>query len=292
MPAAPKPPAAEDLLMQVEHALRGTLEIHPDLPPRLLEACRHAVLGGGKRMRPQLCIRSAEAIGGSRLQALPAACAVELVHCFSLVHDDLPALDDDDLRRGQPTVHRAFDEATAILAGDYLLGIAMETLLRSGPRGGELAAELAAATNRMIIGQVWDTLGGTDPSLSPAAQLRQIHADKTGALITASCRLGAIAADADPGSLEALTRYGVAIGQMFQAVDDLLDETQTSEHLGKTAGKDLKAGKLTYPLVHGQEGTREAIRLLGSEAEAAVLPLGPRAAPLRALVASLSTRTC
>ncbi len=291
MPFPSAVPRPASLLEQVEATLERCLECHPDAPPRLLEACRHAVLGGGKRMRPQLCILSAEAVGGTAEEALPAAAAVELVHCFSLVHDDLPALDDDDLRRGRPTVHRAFDEATAILAGDYLLGIALETLLRSGPRGGDLAAELAAATNRMIIGQVRDTLGGSDAALPPAAELRRIHGDKTGALITAACRLGGIAAGADAGRLVALTAYGTAVGQMFQAVDDLLDETQTSEHLGKTAGKDLKAGKLTYPLVHGQEGTREAIRHLHGEAVAALAGLGPAADPLRQLAENLATRT-
>lgn len=291
MSAPSAAPRSDRLLEQVEASLERCLECHPDAPPRLLEACRHAVLGGGKRMRPRLCVLSAEAAGGTLAAALPAACAVELVHCFSLVHDDLPALDDDDLRRGRPTVHRAFGEATAILAGDYLLGIALETLLRSGPRGGDLAAELSAATNRMIIGQVWDTLGDTGEALSPAAQLRRIHGDKTGALITAACRLGGIAAGADPGRLASLTAFGTAIGQMFQAVDDLLDETQSSEHLGKTAGKDLKAGKLTYPLVHGQSGTREAIRHLHVEAVAALSPLGAEADPLRQLAEGLAVRT-
>lgn len=280
-----------DLLAKVEQELADRLDRQVDAPPRLLEACRYAVLGGGKRLRPLLCLRSAEAVGGRIDDALPAAAAVELVHAFSLVHDDLPALDDDDLRRGRPTLHRAFGEAMAILAGDFLSTLAVETVgeLRHAPE--RATRELVRATNAMIFGQVYDTLGGTDPSLPPAEQLRAIHDRKTGAMIAVSCRLGGLSAAADPEALRSLDRYGAVIGQMFQAVDDLLDETQTTEHLGKAAGKDREAGKLTYPRVHGLDGTRRLVAEMLEEAVAAVRPLGSAADPLRVLAEDLARRT-
>ena len=283
--------AAAALLDSIEAALSEALLLHEDAPPRLIEACRHAVLGGGKRLRPLLCVRCAEAVGGSAADALSAACAVELVHCFSLVHDDLPALDDDDLRRGRPTVHRAFDEATAILAGDYLMGLAFETLLRHPRHGARLAAELATATNRMIVGQVWDTLGETREALPAAVQLQRIHRDKTGALIVGACRLGAICGGADEQDLAAITAFGTAAGEMFQAVDDLLDETQSTEHLGKASGKDRDAGKLTYPAVHGLDGTKAAIETLRNRAIEALRPFGAAGEPLMVLAEQLAART-
>jgi geranylgeranyl diphosphate synthase type II len=289
--AATATDAATALLDSVETALSETLLLHRDAPPRLIEACRHAVLGGGKRLRPLLCLRCCEAVGGRGADALPAACAVELVHCFSLVHDDLPALDDDDLRRGRPTVHRAFDEATAILAGDYLMGLAFETLLGHARHGARLAAELATATNRMIVGQVWDTLGETREGLPAAAQLRRIHRDKTGALILGACRLGAICGGADEEALAAITTFGDAAGEMFQAVDDLLDETQSTEHLGKASGKDREAGKLTHPAVHGLDGTRAAIEALRVRAIEALRPFEGAGEPLAALAEQLAART-
>jgi len=284
-------PTRETLLAIVERSLAAHLDAQPDPPPRLIAAARHAVLGGGKRLRPLLCLQSALALGGRVEDALDAAVAVEFVHAFSLVHDDLPALDDDDLRRGRPTVHKAFDEATAILAGDFLLAIAAQAAAASPVDGRRSARDLLAATNEMIFGQVQDTLGGTDPTLPEAEQLRTIHARKTGALIAAACRLGAIAARAKPTSLDALDRFGRTIGQMFQAVDDLLDETQTTEHLGKAAGKDRDAGKLTYPRVHGVDGTRRLVEAMRLEAIEALADLGDAADPLRRLVEDLAVRT-
>lgn len=296
-PSAALPPvtrfAAEtnELLAKVEQELADRLDRQVDAPPRLLDACRYAVLGGGKRLRPLLCLRSAEAVGGRVEDALPAAAAVEFVHAFSLVHDDLPALDDDDLRRGRPTLHRAFDEAMAVLAGDFLSMLAIETVgeLRQEPE--RATRELVRATNSMIFGQVYDTLGGTDPSLPPAEQLRAIHDRKTGAMIAVSCRLGGLSAAADPEAMRSLDRYGAVIGQMFQAVDDLLDETQTTEHLGKAAGKDREAGKLTYPRVHGIDGTRRIVAGMLEESLNALRPFGTAAEPLRALAEDLARRT-
>lgn len=290
-PALPRTIDTPRLLEAIEETLAAQLDAQAEAPPRLLEAARYAVLGGGKRLRPLLCLRSAIAAGGRAEAALLAAASVEFVHAFSLVHDDLPALDDDDLRRGRPTVHRAFDEATAILAGDFLLAVAVETVAASQIEPQRSTRELLAATNRMIFGQVYDTLGGTDPALPREQQLRGIHERKTGAMIRVSCRLGAIAASASPACFAALDAYGVVIGQMFQAVDDLLDETQTTEHLGKAAGKDREAGKLTYPGVHGIEGTRSLVESMRAEAMRSLAPLGPEAEPLRSLAEELATRT-
>jgi geranylgeranyl diphosphate synthase type II len=291
MPTRPDSISSTALLEAIEATLAARIETETDAPPRLLEAARYAVLGGGKRLRPLLCLRSAIAAGGRYEDALLPGAAAELVHAFSLVHDDLPALDDDDLRRGRPTVHKAFDEATAVLAGDFLLTLALGTVAASKVDPSRATRELIRATNAMIYGQVYDTLGGTDPTLPLEAQLRGIHERKTGAMIRVSCRLGAIAAGASHEAFEALDAYGIVIGQMFQAVDDLLDETQSTEHLGKAAGKDRDAGKLTYPRVHGLEGTRSLIESMRREAIEALSPLGETAEPLRSLAEDLATRT-
>lgn len=265
------------------------------LPPPLHDAIRYAVLSPGKRLRPLLAIRCAEAAGGEEIDALPAAAAVELIHAFSLVHDDLPALDDDDLRRGHPTLHRHAGEAMAILAGDAMQGLAFELVLeriRPGERALAVARELTHGCNEMIAGQVYDTVGHADPDEPPLAVLERIHRGKTGALIRAACRMGAICGDASPERLERLSRYGEAIGQMFQVVDDLLDVTQSTEQLGKTAGKDAAQSKLTYPSLMGIEATRETAARLGSEAREALDGLGPDSAePLRVLCRYLETRT-
>lgn len=291
------------LLASVEHALDQALSAMGDargadtsgdadaeLAPRLREAMRYAALGGGKRVRPILVLRAAEAAGGRHADAMPAAVALELVHCFSLVHDDLPALDNDDLRRGRPTAHKAFGEALAILAGDALLSTAMEVALRSPVNTAEIARELAEATTAMISGQVYDTLGGFAGTPGPDERLRLIHRNKTGALIRCACRMGALAADG-PAHLPALTAYGQALGLMFQVVDDILDETQSTAHLGKAAGKDRDAGKMTYPAVHGLEESRRTVERLRQEALDAIAPLGPEAEPLRAAAVALAIRT-
>ena len=279
-----------ELLAEVEGALSAALDGH-ELAPRLREAMRYAVLGGGKRVRPILTLRACEAAGGSRGDAMPAAIALEMIHCFSLVHDDLPALDNDDLRRGRPTTHRAHGEALAILAGDALTSVALEVALASPVRGAQVAAELASATTAMITGQVYDTVGGLPGDPDPAARLRMIHDNKTGALIRCACRMGAVCASPDPARLEALTRYGQAMGLMFQVVDDILDETQSTAHLGKAAGKDRDAGKVTYPAVFGLETSLRHVQdLLGASLEA-LRPLGQAADPLRDMAHALATRT-
>jgi geranylgeranyl diphosphate synthase type II len=292
--ADPLPATSSELLPRIERSLGATLDGFAGadgLPEGLLAACRHATLGGGKRLRPLLTLHACAACGGREADAMPAAVAIEFVHCFSLVHDDLPALDNDRLRRGLPTVHVAFGEAMAILAGDALMSLAVEVAAGSPRRGGEIVRELARATTRMIHGQVLDTLSGEGVAGSPAERLERIHRHKTGALIEASCRMGALAADADATRLAAMGRYGAAIGLMFQIVDDLLDETQSAEHVGKAVGKDREAGKLTYPAVHGLDASRRQVGELHEAAVAAIRPFGDAARPLVELAGFLASRT-
>jgi geranylgeranyl diphosphate synthase type II len=263
-------------------------------PDMLRDAMSYSVLGGGKRLRPVLTLLSCEAAGGSRDRARAAAAALELVHGFSLIHDDLPAMDDDDLRRGRPTLHIHAGEAMAVLAGDALMSLAFEWLTAAGDDGavtGRLVGELARATTHMIGGQVYDTLGGLPPEYDGAAQLDLIHRNKTAALIRAACTMGAICGRSDACAYEALAAYGEATGLMFQVVDDLLDVTQSAEHTGKATGKDLPAGKLTYPGVHGTAASRQAVERLRCEAHAALEPLGRAGSDLRELCDYMAVRT-
>lgn len=287
----------------------------PTGPGALEDAMRYALLGGGKRLRPILMWWACHAAGGKGVWTLPMAAAMEAIHAFSLVHDDLPALDNDDLRRGRPTLHKHAGEAMAILAGDGLLTHAILHVL-SAPfdTGGQecatgswpspavrlaLARELTSATFQMIHGQVWDTLGGLPSSLTPTtgndAGLRLIHSHKTGALLRASCRIGGIIAlgerfDASPVAA-ALTHFGEAVGLLFQIVDDLLDVTQRAEHVGKRTNKDQAAGKVTYPGLLGLEGTRLAILQQQERALDALAPLGSQGEPLAQLCNYLAQRT-
>ena len=287
----------------VEAYLRRVVE-EAELAPSLAEAVLYSLLGPGKRARPLLAWHSFAAVAAGAADpsaCLPAAAAVELVHAFSLVHDDLPGLDNDDLRRGRPTLHRHTSVAMAVLAGDAMLTLSFQAIAQRIAPGlaGPLCAELAVATNAMITGQVYDTLGGMATGLSDQQRLEVIHRNKTGALIRVSCRVGAMCAlhqlgapihDSEP-RLSAITRYAEAAGLMFQIVDDLLDVTQTTEHLGKRAGKDQEAGKLTYPGVMGVEASRAEVRRLHEASTAALAPLGPAAEPLRQLASFMAVRT-
>jgi geranylgeranyl diphosphate synthase type II len=238
---------------------------------------RYAVLGGGKRIRPLLTLASAEAVGGEPDVALDAACAVECVHAFSLIHDDLPALDDDDFRRGRPTVHRAFDEALAVLAGDALFALAFHILAGSSPDPEKVTAALrlltrAVGSEGLVGGEVLDLEHeGTGPG---AAVVRTIHERKTGALISAACGLGAVMGGANDAERERLLRAGLKLGLAFQIVDDLLNETSSMEEIGKPAGSDRERGKTTYPAAFGLEEARaESERLLSAALdEVCVLP--------------------
>jgi geranylgeranyl diphosphate synthase type II len=203
-------------------------------------------------------------------------------------------MDDDDLRRGRPTLHRHAGEAMAILAGDALLGLGVELVtdtLKSPELVARVCRELIVGCNNMIAGQVWDTLAGVDPSIEPLERLRRTHRNKTGALIRAACRMGAVCGGAGDADLDALTRYGEAVGLMFQVVDDVLDVTQSTEQLGKTAGKDLDHQTLTYPSLLGLDASREEIERLRREARDALAGLDDRAEPLRQLSDYLAVRT-
>lgn len=264
------------------------------MPHNLRAAIEYALLGGGKRLRPLLAWWSAEAVGAPGSAALPAAAAVELIHAFSLVHDDLPALDDDDLRRGRPTLHRHAGEAMAILAGDAMMAAAFGVLadrVRDAALFGRLAAILADATSRMISGQVYDTLAGFPDDMPMAERVRVTHNDKTGALISAACVMGAMCANANPDHAAAIDRYAKAVGLMFQIVDDLIDVEQTTEHTGKRTGKDQEAGKLTYPGVLGIDGSRHEITRLKAQALDACERFGPRGQGLRTLCELMAERT-
>jgi len=277
-----------DWRTRVEAALDHALP-SPDLSPRRLHAAmRHAVLNGGKRMRPMLVYASGMALGASDQNLDAAAVAVELIHCYSLVHDDLPAMDDDRLRRGQPTVHVAFDEATAILAGDALQSLAFE-VLASAPLDADrrvaMLAELAHAsgTAGMCGGQALD-IDATGCVVS-LADLEQLHALKTGALLRASVRLGALAAgaDANTASLAALDRYADALGLAFQIRDDLLDVEGDSDSLGKTAGKDAVQDKATFPGLIGIERSRMRLEQLSASMSDALAGLDADTTALAAL---------
>jgi geranylgeranyl diphosphate synthase, type II len=301
-------------LARIEEALSGYLPAvdtanGAGCPARLAMAMRYAVLGGGKRLRPVLCLMAAEACGGDAEAALPAACALEMVHTYSLIHDDLPAMDDDDLRRGRATCHRAFDEATAILAGDGLLTLAFEVVAREvRPHSAALKcvqvlAE-AAGPSGMVAGQMADLqaegrteiqsqgrLGGTlVETAATLTALESIHRRKTGALLRAPLRMGAVIAGAPEMFIEALDRYGKAVGLAFQIVDDLLDVQGDETKLGKRVGKDSELGKWTYPRFLGVDGSRRRARQLADEAVAALEPLGPRGHRMRDLALALLER--
>jgi geranylgeranyl pyrophosphate synthase len=268
-----------------------------ELPANLIDAILYSLLGPGKRARPLLAWHSFAAVARpSRdpAECLPAAGAVELIHAFSLVHDDLPGLDNDDLRRGRPTLHKQTCEALAVLAGDCMLTLAFQILterVADAKLAAALCRELALGTNGMIAGQVYDTLGGFGPGLSDAQKLQLIHRNKTGMLIRASCRMGAMCGSADGPALAGVTKYAEDIGLMFQIVDDLLDVTQTTAHLGKKAGKDSDAGKLTYPGVLGVDRSRAEVIRLHEDAIRVLQPFGANAEPLRQLADYMARRT-
>lgn len=263
-------------------------------PPRLAEAMRYSLMGGGKRLRPVLCLLAAEACGGDSENALPAACALEMVHTYSLIHDDLPAMDDDDLRRGRPTCHKAFDEATAILAGDGLLTLAFEVVARyTQPASAAADCVRALAEGAgpigMVAGQMADLEAeGRDDATIEA--LEAIHRRKTGALLRASLKMGGIVAGANERVLQGLVDYGHAVGLAFQIIDDLLDVEGDETKLGKRVNKDSGLGKWTYPGLLGIPGSRARARALAEEAVAALAPLGERGTTLRTLAMDLLER--
>jgi geranylgeranyl diphosphate synthase type II len=280
----------------VDAALERWLPVQGERPPQVHEAMRYSVFAGGKRLRPLLVLLACEAVGGEPADALPAAAALELIHTYSLIHDDLPAMDDDDFRRGRPTCHKVYGEAMAILAGDGLLTEAFRVLADPGAgrvppaRRLQIIAEIAEAAGSlgMVGGQATDIL--SEGRAIDRETLLDLHARKTGALIRVSIRAGGIAGGADAGSLAALTRYGEAVGLAFQIVDDILDIEGATEEMGKTAGSDARKHKATYPALFGLEPSRQDAARLLSEAKAALRPLGEKASPLAALADFVGNR--
>jgi geranylgeranyl diphosphate synthase, type II len=291
---------SERLRPQIDAALAARTNLGDGCPVQLREAMRYSLLAPGKRLRPMLVLLAAEACGGAIASAMPAGCAVEMIHAYSLVHDDLPAMDDDDLRRGRPTCHRAFDEATAILAGDALLTLAFEVLAREIEPAAVAAAccaalaEAAGACN-MVGGQADDVRGeGREergenphsglqqlPSLSPlpsplSSALESIHHRKTGAMIRVSLRLGAMTAGAKTDQLAALDDYGRRLGLAFQITDDLLDVQSNEAIAGKRVGKDAAKGKLTFPGLFGLDQSAQHAEQLIFQARQALASLAPQ----------------
>ncbi len=290
----PFPFDVEQLRNSVETALDQATQLDSACPARLRESMRYSLLAGGKRLRPILTILACQACGGTTETAMPAACAIEMIHTYSLIHDDLPAMDDDDLRRGRATNHIQFDEATAILAGDALLTLAFD-VLASQVEDKQIASsviwELARAAGPlgMVGGQQADLEAESQNNLTHD-HLTSIHRRKTGKLITCSVRMGAILASASSEQLDAMTKYGDAVGLAFQIADDILDETGSVEKMGKGVQKDQAHHKSTYPALLGLEGSRaEATKLVDSAFEALSL-FGEQSQSLEAVARYAITR--
>jgi geranylgeranyl diphosphate synthase, type II len=281
----------------VDHELAHILPTGNGPSFRVVEAMRYSLLGGGKRLRPILCLAGTEAVAGEAQRVLAVACALEMIHTYSLIHDDLPAMDDDDLRRGRPTCHKQFDEATAILAGDGLLTAAFLVLAEAAIQAPAQAAAyaevsrcLAAAAGYqgMVGGQMADLLAEGQPTT--LEQVEAIHRLKTGALLTASVRAGALLGGGSAEQVEALTRYGEKFGLIFQITDDLLDVEGESGEMGKPTGMDAVRQKATYPAVLGITGAKNQARQLVEAALLDLQPFGGAAEPLRQLAHYLLIR--
>jgi geranylgeranyl diphosphate synthase type II len=278
----------------IDRALDRYLPKENAKPPTIHRAMRYSLFAGGKRLRPVLCLAAAEACGGKIDGALPLACALECIHTYSLVHDDLPSMDNDDLRRGRPTCHKVFGDGIAVLAGDALLTIAFEIVSRAKPTPrynmSVLLREVAVAagSQKLIAGQVADL--EAEGKQTSRAQLQYIHENKTAAILTTTVRLGAMSANANPKQLAAITKFGRALGLAFQVIDDILDVTQTSEKLGKSAGKDVAAQKATYPAIIGLEKSRAEAKRLTRQAHSALSIFGAKAEALYGLANYLLER--
>ncbi len=278
---------------RIDATLASLLDSAPAAPASLREAMAYSLLAPGKRLRPRLVLMACEAAGGDPAQALNAAGAVEMVHTYSLIHDDLPAMDDDDLRRGRPTCHKIYGEALAILAGDALLTLAFEVLADRYPPAIAAACcrELAqgAGAVGMVGGQVLD-LAWEKRTDGRVEDLQAVHAAKTGALFRSALKIGGLVAGAGPAAIGSLDRFGQAFGLMFQITDDLLDADGDVEAVGKRVGKDAKRGKLTYPGLLGLAESRRKAQELSMEAEAALEPFGAAAERLKDLTRSVCGR--
>jgi geranylgeranyl diphosphate synthase, type II len=288
----------KDRCSLVDGALDRVLPKADDLPVSLHKSMRYSVFAGGKRIRPILMLAACETVGGSISRAMPAACAMEMIHTYSLIHDDLPAMDDDDFRRGNPTNHKVFGEATAILAGDALLTEAFILLSTPEPQGSPPATDMVqviheiahcAGSRGMVGGQVVDMESEGKHEID-LATVQYIHTHKTGALIKASVKAGAILGGADAAELAALTRYGEAVGLAFQIADDILDIEGTTEEIGKDAGSDEARGKATYPAVIGLTDSKlRAVELVEMALES-LTGFDHRADPLREIATYIVKR--
>ena len=270
----------EGIRADVDRELARIFDSRPGIPPKLMEAMKYSVFAGGKRLRPALVIASAEAVGGNRKAALPTSAAFELIHTYTLVHDDLPAMDNDDLRRGVPTSHKKFGEATAILAGDGLLTLAFEAIAEEVPGakvGGDILARVVSTVARAVGAA--GTVGGQQLDMeyegrqADAAILERIHALKTGAMITAAVQSGGLLGGAGEAELDALTEYGDKVGLAFQVFDDILDVVSDAKSMGKNVGGDARKKKTTYPAIMGlEESVKFGNRLIkeGTQALSAI----------------------
>jgi geranylgeranyl diphosphate synthase, type II len=278
----------------IDRALDRSLPKESTKPSTIHKAMRYSLFAGGKRLRPILCLAATEACGGKIERALPLACAMECIHTYSLIHDDLPSMDNDDFRRGRPTCHKVFGDGIAVLAGDALLTIAFEIVSRAKPTSrydmSTLVHEVAVAagSQKLIAGQVADL--EAEGKETNRSQLQYIHENKTAAILTATVRLGAMSANANSKQLTAMTKFGRALGLAFQVIDDILDVTQTTEKLGKSAGKDLAARKATYPSVIGLDKSRTEARRLTRQAHTALSTFSTKADTLHALANYLLER--
>lgn len=279
---------------RVEGALDRLLPGVNEFPSALHESMRYSIFAGGKRMRPAICLAAADAVGGSSGSTETLAAAVECIHTYSLIHDDLPCMDDDDFRRGKPTNHKRFGEGIAVLAGDALLTVAFEIALKAESAGAysplDYVRELTTASGslNLIAGQVADL--EAEGSVRTVEELRAIHERKTSALLTAAARLGAMSAGASEKSLALITTFGQKVGLAFQVIDDILDVTQSTEELGKTAGKDIRAMKATYPSLLGLDASRDYAAELTRDAFDAIAALETDASALSALATYLLKR--
>ena len=280
--------------LMVEEALEVALPQQDGPESRVVEAMRYSLFAGGKRLRPILCLAASEAVGGETQFAMPAGCALEMIHTYSLIHDDLPAMDDDDLRRGKPTNHKVFGEAIAILAGDGLLTEAFVLLSDYNSLLPERAVQVigviaeAASYRGMVGGQVVDMLSQNKPADLETVQ--QMHSRKTAALIAAATESGALAGNGSEAQVAALARYGRGIGLAFQIADDILDIEGDTELLGKTTGADEARGKVTYPAAVGLERSRQAANEMVNDALVALEGFDDSANPLRSLAQYIITR--
>lgn len=278
----------------VEQALRRYME-NAKIPETLQKCMAYSLLSGGKRLRPTLLLASCEMLGGTVADAMPFAAAIEMIHCYSLIHDDLPAMDNDDMRRGKPTCHKVFGEGMAILAGDGLLSYAVQIMADTcgSEEPGRLLAMravlLGAGVSGMVAGQCLDLENENNPKRDEATLLA-IHAGKTGAMLTAAVTAGAYAANAKPEEVTALERFGRWYGLLFQITDDILDVEGDSALVGKTLGKDAAEGKLTYPLLYGLDASKRKAQEAAAKAQEAIAGFGAGAALLHAITVQTLTR--